>query len=80
MIKELRKQISDANLLKIKIYGLCAAFSFVFSIFNVTLATFGHMHDMMFVVPFCALFAILGIIGFIAFIVNACEVLESSLK
>lgn len=80
MIKELRKQISDANLLKIKIYGLCAAFSVVFSFFNVALVTFGHMHDMIVLVPFCGVFAVIGIIGFIAFVVNACEVLENSLK
>lgn len=80
MIKELRKQINEKDLLKMKIYGLGAAFSVVFSFFNVALVTYGHMHDMIIIVPFCGVFAVIGIIGFIAFVVNACEVLESSLK
>lgn len=80
MIKELRKQINEKNLLKMKIYGLCAAFSLVFSFCNVALATYGHMHNMIIIVPFGGVFAVIGIIGFIAFMINTCEVLESSLK
>ena len=79
MIKELRKQISEKNLLKIKIYGLCAAFSLVFSFFNIVLATYGHMYNMIIIVPFCGVFAVIGIIGLICFVVNACEILENSL-
>lgn len=63
-----------------KIYGLCAVFSLVFSLFNAALATYGHFHDMIYVIIFCVIFAILGAIGFIDFIVNTCEILKSSLK
>ena len=79
MFKELRELINETNMLKIKIYGACAAFSLVFSLFNAALATYGHLHDMIYVIIFCVIFAILGTIGFIGFVIEFYEVLESSL-
>lgn len=79
MIEELCKNINETNLLKIKVYGVSAIISFVFSIINVALATYGQMNDMIVVVPFCVIFAILGVIGVICFVINAYEALENSL-
>lgn len=79
MIKELCKNINEVNLLKIKVYGVSATFSFVFSVINVAIATYGQKNDMIFVVPFCVIFAILGVIGVIGFVINAYEALENSL-
>lgn len=80
MFKELRNRISDTNLLKIKINGAFAAFSFVLTFLCIALTTYGQMHDMVFVVVFCAALAIIGIIGFVAFVVDVCEILNDSLK
>lgn len=80
MIKELCKRIDETNLLKIKIYGVCAAFSFIFSVINVAIATYCNTNGrMFFVVPFCVVFGILGVIGVIGFVINACDALENSL-
>lgn len=79
LFKEIKNNINESGLLKIKLNALMAILAFAFLVMGICTSTIAHCFSLLPLIVFGVVIAVTGLIGLICFVVSIFDIVHQSL-
>lgn len=79
LFKEIKNNINESDLLKIKLNVLMAFLAFIFLVMGICACTIAHCFSLVPLIVFGVIIAVVGLIGFICFLINIFVMIQESI-